>query len=326
MTCKPFAHLHPGAFRSDLTRWRQLVSVPWLADLIDGLQPAESPAVGWQLWEVGCGTQAAFEGGHLPGARYVDTQQFEMPPFWNKVSDAVLLQLLQSLSIGPHTPVIVAARNSLAAARVAHLLLVAGVQDVRLLDGGVGAWCAAGLPLQQGAPGGMQAAHRPVLPLPPDAWSGGFPAHAELLLDMPQARALQQQAGAALVSIRSRAEFMGETSGYHYIAARGDIPGALWGHAGIDGDVNSMDSFQDAGGCMLPAADIEALWAAAGIHRGLHIAFYCGTGWRASLAFFYAWLMGWEHISVFDGGWLEWSADARSAPQLHSVTSAQREI
>jgi thiosulfate/3-mercaptopyruvate sulfurtransferase len=51
------------------------------------------------------------------------------------------------------------------------------------------------------------------------------------------------------------------------------------------------------------------VWAAAGIHRDLDIAFYCGTGWRASLAFFYAWLMGWERISVFDGGWFEWSSD-----------------
>jgi thiosulfate/3-mercaptopyruvate sulfurtransferase len=41
----------------------------------------------------------------------------------------------------------------------------------------------------------------------------------------------------------------------------------------------------------------------------MRIAFYCGTGWRASLAFFYAWLMGWEHISVYDGGWFEWSSD-----------------
>lgn len=29
--------------------------------------------------------------------------------------------------------------------------------------------------------------------------------------------------------------------------------------------------------------------------------------WRASLDFYYAWLMGWENISVYDGGWFEWS-------------------
>jgi thiosulfate/3-mercaptopyruvate sulfurtransferase len=40
---------------------------------------------------------------------------------------------------------------------------------------------------------------------------------------------------------------------------------------------------------------------------GRPTAFYCGTGWRASMAFFYAWLMDWPHISVYDGGWFEWS-------------------
>lgn len=60
---------------------------------------------------------------------------------------------------------------------------------------------------------------------------------------------------------------------------------------------------------MRPAAEIARMWHAEGIVRERHVAFYCGTGWRASLAFFYAWLMGWEQISVYDGGWYEWSGD-----------------
>ncbi|WP_227625940.1 rhodanese-like domain-containing protein [Geofilum rubicundum] len=39
------------------------------------------------------------------------------------------------------------------------------------------------------------------------------------------------------------------------------------------------------------------------------MAFYCGTGWRGSEAWFNAWLMGWPKVSVYDGGWFEWSAD-----------------
>ena len=70
----------------------------------------------------------------------------------------------------------------------------------------------------------------------------------------------------------------------------------------------SMSIYQYADGTMLPAATIERFWAEAGIQADRPIVFYCGTGWRASLAFFYAWLMGWEQISVFDGGWLEWSS------------------
>jgi 3-mercaptopyruvate sulfurtransferase SseA len=53
----------------------------------------------------------------------------------------------------------------------------------------------------------------------------------------------------------------------------------------------------------------SAFWEQAGIRRDRFTAFYCGTGWRASVAFFYAWLMNWERISVYDGGWFEWIRD-----------------
>ena len=96
---------------------------------------------------------------------------------------------------------------------------------------------------------------------------------------------------------------------YSYIAAKGDIAGARWGRAGDDGDVNSMSAFQRADGSMKPAAEIRRQWQAAGITRGRRTVFYCGTGWRASLAFFYAWLMDWPQIGVYDGGWCEWSGD-----------------
>ena len=49
------------------------------------------------------------------------------------------------------------------------------------------------------------------------------------------------------------------------------------------------------------------MWREAGITGDRHVAFYCGTGWRASAAFLYACAMGWPRVCVFDGGWLEWS-------------------
>ncbi|WP_342618515.1 rhodanese-like domain-containing protein [Rhodoferax sp. GW822-FHT02A01] len=293
----------PESFRSDLMRWRQLVSVPWLAKLIAGRQVAAAPAHSWKLFEVACDGRAAYRESHIPAAGYLDTLQFENAPLWNKVADAELLRVMEEAGIGPHTTMILYGRNTLAAARVAHLLLYAGVQDVRLLDGGFDAWCAAGQPLHRGDE------QQSIVSVSHGAWPGSFPARPELLLDMDQTKKLLDDHQGTLVSIRSRAEFMGETSGYDYIAVRGEIPGALWGHAGRDGDVNHMGSFQLPDGRMKPAADIAAVWAEAGIHPHMHIAFYCGTGWRASLAFFYAWLMGWEHISVYDGGWLEWSSD-----------------
>jgi thiosulfate/3-mercaptopyruvate sulfurtransferase len=55
--------------------------------------------------------------------------------------------------------------------------------------------------------------------------------------------------------------------------------------------------------------EIEVFWRDVGITPDKRVAFYCGTGWRASETFFYAHLMGWPSVSVYDGGWYEWSRD-----------------
>ena len=301
-TCSPPSE-HPDlGFHLDLPRWQHLVSAHWLNELLAGKPVVAAPGTEWRLFEVACNGHDTFSAGHITSARYLDTGWFERLPFWNKVPDAELMRVLAKVDIGPDTTVILYGNNMLAAARVAHLMLVAGVQDVRLLDGGTTAWCAAGFAYHSGS-SDVPTVIPDVAPLV--RWTG----RPDFLLNTEQARTLLDCSGCALVSIRTRAEYMGETSGYCYIQARGDIAGALWGHAGSEGDVNSMSCFQDALGRMKSADEITALWRAEGIRAGMQIAFYCGTGWRASMAFFYAWLMGWERISVYDGGWFEWSHD-----------------
>ena len=144
----------------------------------------------------------------------------------------------------------------------------------RLLDSGVAAWNRVGLALAQGRARGH-----------PQALDFGvaFPARPDYLVDMPLARRLLSGADGALVSIRTWNETIGKTSGYSYIDARGD----------------SVPAFHRGDGCTKPCAEIEHMWRAGG--AGAYTVFYCGTGWRASLAFFYAWLMHWERIGVYDG-------------------------
>ncbi len=301
-----------GSFRHDLARWRQLVAAPWLARLLAGEAVEAAPQGSWRLIEVGCGGQHEFERGHIPGATWLDTGALELPPLFARVGDPALRALLLAHGVRHDTTVILYGRSTLAAARAAHLMLYAGVADVRLLDGGHAAWQAAGLPVQTGP-----------APLTPAAdFGAAFPACPHFLLDLAGARRALRDPGARLASIRTWSEHTGLTSGYSYIDARGDIPGALWGHAGREGDVQSMSDYQLADATMRPAAQIDAMWRAAGIHPARHTAFYCGTGWRASLAFFYAWLMGWDDISVYDGGWLEWSQDSAN-PVRRAVDEAE---
>lgn len=293
----------PTGFRHDLVRWRQLVSASWLAAWLAHEPVAAAPAVGWRLLEVGYDAYPAFLSSHIPGASYLDTTALEQAPAWNKVPDPALLQCLLSHGIRHDTTVILYSRSALAAARAAHLMLYAGVTDVRLLDGGYPAWLQGDFAVSSEPP--------PKLPAAID-FGAPFPAKPAYLINTPQAKALLKQPNAVLASIRTHNEFVGKTSGYSYITPVGDIAGALWGHAGEGNDVQSMSDFQQTDGTMRAASDIEAIWRDAGMDRDKTVAFYCGTGWRASVAFFYAWLMGWEHISVYDGGWFEWSADPRN--------------
>lgn len=138
-------------WRTDLARARQLVSARWLQRQLAGQVVTVAPAPHWRLFEVVEGGSAAPCGKRIPGAHWLDVQDLEQGPLWNKVGDAQLLRVLQRHGVRHDTTVVLAGRQLVANARVAHLLLYAGVRDVRLLDGGTPAWVAAGLALTDAA-------------------------------------------------------------------------------------------------------------------------------------------------------------------------------
>ena len=139
-------------------------------------------------------------------------------------------------------------------------------------------------------------------------FGGAIPAHPEYLIGTAAAKKFLTDPGARLISTRSWAEFVGETSGYEYIEAKGRIPGAMWGFA--SSGVGQVKDYRNPNHTMRSAREIRRLWHRLGITSNQRLSFYCGTGWRASEVFFYAYVMGFPDISVYDGGWLEWSGDA----------------
>ena len=134
-----------------------------------------------------------------------------------------------------------------------------------------------------------------------------IPERPEHIVSTEEAKEFIADPQSELVSVRSWAEFIGEVSGCHYIKHIGRIPGALFGNCGSD--AYHMETYRNHDDTMRSFHEIEALLRASGITREKRIAFYCGTGWRASEAFFYAWLMGRPNVAIYDGGWYEWSAD-----------------
>ncbi|KMQ79196.1 thiosulfate sulfurtransferase [Edwardsiella ictaluri] len=281
-----------------LAHYEQLVYPQWLHDLQQGQAVANPPAGQWKVFEAAWGVPKQYLLSHIPGAGYIDTNMVESEPLWNKVSDAQLKTLLAKQGIRSDTTVILYGRDVYAAARIAQILLYAGVKDVRLLDGGFQTWQRADLPVERGLP---------TDPTPAADFGAPFPGDPQLMLSTAQARALLNRRDASLVSIRSWPEFTGTTSGYSYIKPKGEIAGARWGHAGSD--ATHMEDFHNPDGTMRSGDDIAAMWRTWHITPDQQVAFYCGTGWRAAEAFMYARAMGWPRIGVYDGGWYEWSAN-----------------
>ena len=81
-----------------------------------------------------------------------------------------------------------------------------------------------------------------------------IPLHPEYIISIGDAKELLKRADSSLVSVRSRPEFTGETSGYSYIDKKGDIPGAKWGHGGPD--AQSMSDYHNPDGTMRSASEI----------------------------------------------------------------------
>ena len=132
------------------------------------------------------------------------------------------------------------------------------------------------------------------------------PSNPDYIIDMPEAKEiLADKNGSTLVDIRSWDEFIGKTSGYDYITAKGRLAGAVWGHAGSDS--SNLQDFRSMDNTMRNGAEILAMWEKDGINPDHNLAFYCGTGWRAAEVLFYADVLGLKNITLYDGGWNEWT-------------------
>ena len=307
-----------GAPVARLANFEQLVHPGWLRDLIAGRRPEAAPAGRHLLFHVNFGVPEEYAEGHLPGALYLDTNRLEDPADWNRRSPEELEAALRSLGIAHDTTVILYGRDTegranekwpgrragqIAATRAATILTYVGVSDVRVLDGGYDHWVRAGLPLET-------ASNAPVSI---DDVGVAIPARPDVIVDIDEATSiLADPDGSALVSVRTWREHIGAVSGYNYIGPAGRIAGDVWGNCGSD--AYHMQHYRTVDNTMRPYPEVAANWAEAGITPDKRVAFYCGTGWRASETWFYARLMGWDRIAVYDGGWLEWSADPTHNP------------
>jgi 3-mercaptopyruvate sulfurtransferase SseA len=301
-----------------LARYDRLVHIDWLREVLAGGRPEATREGKFLLFHVNFGVPEEYAEGHIPGALYLDTNWLEDPADWNRRSPEALETALRALGITNDTTVVVYGRDTegganekwpgrragqIAATRALMILRYAGVDDVRLLDGGYDWWVRTGNPLETVVRE----------PSPVASFGVQVPLRPEVIVDIDEAKQiLADQEGAALVSIRTWREHVGNVSGYNYIGPAGRIKGDVWGNCGTD--AYHMQHYRNVDNTMRAYPEIAANWAEADITADKWVAFYCGTGWRASETWFYAYLQGWERIAVYDGGWFEWSQDPINNP------------
>lgn len=233
------------------------------------------------------GTQKDYDEGHIPGARLVTLAdvsvtgegglRMQMPPM------SQLQQCLERLGLRDASEVVLypAGASIQSATRVWFTFDYIGRgSQAALLDGGLTAWKAAGLPVStetsQWAPGQLSA----LTPRP------------ELIAGADWIAGRLRGGGIQLIDARLPQFFTGADAGQMPRAGR--IPGAR--------NVPYV-TLVDERRLLIPAARSQPMIAA----PGQTVVSYCHIGMQATVVYFLARLHG-QDVKLYDGSFQEWSA------------------
>ena len=260
-----------------------LVSTDWVAQHLNDTSI--------RIVEVDVDT-AAYDQGHVPNAiawnwttELCDTLVRDIIP------PAKFEALMARSGIGNDTTVILYGdNNNWFAAWAVWQMKVYGHKDVRIMDGGRKKWLAEGRQLSSDMPSIASASYR------------ASAADLSLRAFLPEVQEAVKAGRAALVDVRSPAEFTGEIlapPGLPETCQRGGhIPGAKsipWGKAcNDDGTFKSPDA-------------LRQLYGSAGVTPDRPVIAYCRIGERSSHTWFVLkHLLGYPDVKNYDGSWTEW--------------------
>lgn len=273
-----FVALFASATAAQAATREQLVVTPaWLT----------SHAADKDLVILHVGTQDGYNAGHIPGAHLVDSKllQVSSPDLKVEVPPADLLhKQMEGLGISDNSHVIVYNESGefQRATRVLFTLDVAGFGDhSSLLDGGLAEWKKTGHATgTEAAP--TAAGHLASLKMQPKVVDASFvQSHATA-------------PGYDLIDARDAVFYGGMVA---KMTGDGHVPGAR---------SLPYTKVYDSDGKLKPAAELKALFAAAGVKSGDHVMAYCQVGGQSSAVVFAARTVGIEP-QLYDGSFEDWS-------------------
>ncbi len=242
-------------------------------------------------WRLGADDpRGEYAAAHIPGARYVDLEGDLSGPPDEQAGRHPLPSMEQFTrtaarwGVRPSSPVVVYDDNGgMSAARAWWLLRWIGHEPVQVLDGGLGAWLAAGGPVTADA----------------QTWEPAPPAEVHRRSSMPTVDADEIVDGRVdvLLDARATARFRGDEEPIDRVA--GHIPGAL--------SAPTTDNLQ-ADGRFRGADELRARFASLGVQPGRRVAVYCGSGVTAAHEILALELAGMT-AELFAPSWSGWIAD-----------------
>lgn len=269
-----------------------IITTAELSELLAADAPVRVLDVRWRLDRPD--GRAEYLEAHIPGAVYVDLDG-QLASHGEAGDGRHPLPTVEALQASARTwgindgdtVVVYDNLTGLSAARAWWLLRYAGIADVRLLDGALGAWTAADLPTDAGDVqpdlGGVTLSfgHLPVLEFDDVASFDGV-----------------------LIDARASERYRGDVEPIDPRA--GHIPGAV--NAPTASNV-------DASGELLPVDQIVARYEGLGIADDVPVAVYCGSGVTAAHTVLALAVAG-RPAALYPGSWSQWS----NHPELEAVT------
>ena len=237
----------------------------------------------------------AYAANHVPGAlnapygtwRGPATNPGELPELQKLTAN------VQKLGLTPATHAVVVGAGSDAtdfgaSARVYWTLKVLGLKELSVLNGGVKAWAAAGLP-QDAKPATVAASsYAPAL-------------DASLIATREEVRGAIDTGKTRLVDARPATFFNGET---RHQAAK--VPGTMKGAVNLE----HSRWFAKDSATMVPGDEAKKVAASLGGSDDPTVSF-CNTGhWAATNWFALSEVAGQKNVKLYPGSMVEWSRDA----------------
>ncbi|MGW0754097.1 sulfurtransferase [Streptomyces sp. NPDC002587] len=275
-----------------------LVGVGWLAQRL--------AAPGLVIFDASVGAHRG-AAHRIPGARPFDLDgdlsDHDAPAPHTMPGAARFTEAMRALGVDDTSTVVVYDGAGIySSARAWWMLRAMGFDRAAVLDGGLPAWEAAGLPVEATGP----AWGKPAAAAGGGGPRGSFTARPRpgLLADGATIAAALADPAAAVLDARTRERFAG--------TAPEPRPGLRGGH--MPGAFNlPFAELQRPDGLMRPAEELRAaVHALTGGRKRLY--FSCGSGVTACVLALGATLAGYRDLAVYDGSWSEWGMPSDERP------------